>query len=430
MLGQTSPSHPEYLAQKEIVDRHRDEKIDYEETLFKYKLIALQKKSIAEKAQIHSQYMQSVREIRDRNLEQLNREWYQVQRERRSCENSEPEYAYKFSTRRSQQIRQQTAYNNEVSILSGVAKYVGFPAAPDIMKARPKEIEDDLAGIAAAMNVGHEQSCAYHRSFAKTQTQHTNTQTSKAVQRQPSSPRANPSSGIAGFPRQKPAAEERFLEQNPWANPQHPAHHQQQHPAQRQIPHISRPSSPFSTPAGQRRIVDLTAAQGSASTVAEPQSGPGSSTGPTPATDERTGRVSQVARPSMTETTSAAPPSRLVETPSISHTPGSLLAEVRTERAKDSESSTVGVSEASSGLGAPGQDVSRISHDLKSSVSNSGITLSSPTNPPSSSQTRYAVVKAGDTSQLPHPSPTLVDHEHRSSNRIPANGNQERFGIS
>ena len=153
MLNQPIPTHPEYVAQKEVIDRYRDDKIDYEETLFKYKLIALQRKSIAEKAQIHSQYMQTVREIRDRNLEQLNEEWYQIQRERRSCEDNVPDYIYKFPTRRSQQIRQQTAYNTEVSILSGVAKYVGFPAAPDILGARTSEVDDDFTAIAAAMGV-------------------------------------------------------------------------------------------------------------------------------------------------------------------------------------------------------------------------------------------------------------------------------------
>jgi len=156
MFNQPTPNHPEYLAQKEVIDRYRDDKTDYEETLFKYKLTALQRRSIAEKAQIHSQYMQTVREIRERNLEQLNKEWYQIQRERRSCEDNEPDYMYKFPTRRSQQIRQQTAYNTEVSILSGVAKYVGFPAAPDITGARPSEIDDDLAVIAAAMGVSYQ----------------------------------------------------------------------------------------------------------------------------------------------------------------------------------------------------------------------------------------------------------------------------------
>ena len=157
MLNQPVPNHPEFLAQKDVIDRYRNDKVDYEETLFKYKLIALQKNSIAEKAQIHSQYIQTVREIRDRNLEQLNQEWYRIQRERRSCEDNVPDYLYKFTTRRSQQIRQQTAYNTEVSILSGVAKYVGFPAAPDINGARSSEIDDDFAEIAVAMGVSSQQ---------------------------------------------------------------------------------------------------------------------------------------------------------------------------------------------------------------------------------------------------------------------------------
>jgi hypothetical protein len=49
--------------------------------------------------------------------------------------------------KRSDQIRHQTAYNLEVSVLSGVAKYVGFPAAPDISAARPTEIDEDLRAM-------------------------------------------------------------------------------------------------------------------------------------------------------------------------------------------------------------------------------------------------------------------------------------------
>lgn len=153
MLNQPDPTHPEFLAQKEVVDRYRDEKIEYEQSLFKYKLIALQRQSIAEKAQIHAQYMQTVREIRDRNLEHLNKEWYQIQRERRSCEDSVPDYTYKFPTRRSQQITQQTAYNTEVSVLSGFAKYIGFPSAPEIVGARPSEIEEDFHNMGVSRGV-------------------------------------------------------------------------------------------------------------------------------------------------------------------------------------------------------------------------------------------------------------------------------------
>lgn len=59
----------------------------------------------------------------------------------------EVDYMIKLPEKRSDQIRQQAAYNLEVSILSGVAKYVGFPAAPEIKPARPSEIDADLRAM-------------------------------------------------------------------------------------------------------------------------------------------------------------------------------------------------------------------------------------------------------------------------------------------
>jgi hypothetical protein len=57
-----------------------------------------------------------------------------------------------FPTRRSQQITQQTAYNKEVSVLSGIAKYVGFPAAPDITSVRTGEREEDMEKMGVSSN--------------------------------------------------------------------------------------------------------------------------------------------------------------------------------------------------------------------------------------------------------------------------------------
>lgn len=147
MLDQPNPTHPEFVAMMRVIDRRRDEKIEYEETLLRYKLITLQKKSIAEKAQIHTQYMQTAREIRERTLEKLHKESYQLQRERRNAEGDVSDYAYNFPTKRSQQITNQTAYNTEVSILSGIAKHVGFPAAPPLSALRSSEIEEDLQSM-------------------------------------------------------------------------------------------------------------------------------------------------------------------------------------------------------------------------------------------------------------------------------------------
>ena len=52
-----------------------------------------------------------------------------------------------FPMRRSKQISQQTAYNTEVSVLSGFAKYVGFPAAPEIQPVRRQDLEEDLQNM-------------------------------------------------------------------------------------------------------------------------------------------------------------------------------------------------------------------------------------------------------------------------------------------
>ena len=96
-------------------------------------------------------------------------------------------------------------------------------------------------------------------------------------------------SASASLSRLQPAAEEQFLEQNPWANAQHPAHQIYQHP-QRQIHSLSGPPSPVSTPAAQRRTTDVNVSNGSASTNAEQYSVPSSSIGPTPYAGDK-GRV-------------------------------------------------------------------------------------------------------------------------------------------
>lgn len=66
------------------------------------------------------------------------------------------------------------------------------------------------------------------------------------------------------------SAEEAFLEQTPWANPQHPVHQHQHlsHRPQNRVMDNSRAPA-FATPAGQMRMVDVSAPNGSASTIAE-----------------------------------------------------------------------------------------------------------------------------------------------------------------
>ncbi|OAG39392.1 hypothetical protein AYO21_06408 [Fonsecaea monophora] len=234
LLSEPKPAHPELIRQVEVVQKYRDEKYEIEQKLLVYKIGALKNKAVAERSQIHSQYFQTVRDIRERHLERLSEHFYRIQRDRFKADSSVPSFSIPFPERRSQQILQQTAYNKEVSILAGVAKYVGFPAAPELAPSRQKEIEDDI------QKMGISQS--HIRAGRPNQRPAAQTQ-------------------ISG-----PQAEEQFLEQTPWANPQHPIHRLSRQNSNRS------PMSEFLTPANQQRNTTdvLQPPSGSASTIVDP----------------------------------------------------------------------------------------------------------------------------------------------------------------
>ncbi|KAL6711810.1 hypothetical protein ACN47E_002853 [Coniothyrium glycines] len=231
MLKQPHCLHPEYLAMIKCIDDRRAEKMAYESRLLEYKQKNLEIITSAERHQMHSQYFQTVRHVREEMLEECNQRVFELQKGRRQLGAIETEYMIKLPEKRSDQIRHQTAYNLEVSILSGVAKYVGFPAAPDISAARPTEIDEDLRAM-------------------------------KIATRTPAPPPSFRTYNRLSTADEAAAAED-FMESTPWANPRHPSHGP------------TRMAS-YQTPAGQRRMVDLTAPNGSASTI-EATSNPPSS---------------------------------------------------------------------------------------------------------------------------------------------------------
>ena len=147
MLKQPNCVHPEYVAMIKCIDDRRADKIAYETRLLEYKQKNLEIITAAERHQMHSQYFQTVRHIREEILEECNQRVFELQRGRRQLGCDETEYMVRLPEKRSDQIRHQTAYNLEVSVLSGVAKYVGFPAAPDISAARPTEIDEELRAM-------------------------------------------------------------------------------------------------------------------------------------------------------------------------------------------------------------------------------------------------------------------------------------------
>lgn len=147
MLNCDNPTHPEYLAMLKCIDERRDERIRLSGLELQYRMDVLRRRAVAERAQIMSQFYQSVRASREKVLEELGHDWYEIQHERRRQANSIPDYGIRFSTDKAQHIRNAVAYNKEVSILAGFAKHVGFPAAPPINGASDDQLEHDFEAI-------------------------------------------------------------------------------------------------------------------------------------------------------------------------------------------------------------------------------------------------------------------------------------------
>ncbi|KAK5628469.1 hypothetical protein RRF57_004184 [Xylaria bambusicola] len=208
MLRSDNPTHPDYLAMMRCVDARRDERLRIADRELELKIEASERWAVARRAQIHSQFFQAVRESRERILAELGQHWYDIQHERRKNANNIPEYGIRFPKSPSQRLRDAVSYNREVSILAGIAKYEGMPAAPDMQGANLQELEDDFDAI--NRNRHHPPRHALPRPIY---------------------------ADYGGVPLGEalgPAGAQ-FLEQTPWANPNHPSNAhllQRQHTSQ------------------------------------------------------------------------------------------------------------------------------------------------------------------------------------------------------
>lgn len=144
-------THPEYTRQLAIIDDYRQQKQDYERKLFAYRLKSLCTKSQVDRVKIHSSCFQSMRDVREKSLDEVAALYYRIQQDRFQNPDAVPTFSIPFPTSHSRQVAQQAAYNDEVSILSGVAKYVGFPAAPAISSTRQSEWEEDFGKMGISL---------------------------------------------------------------------------------------------------------------------------------------------------------------------------------------------------------------------------------------------------------------------------------------
>ncbi|CAI4216705.1 unnamed protein product [Parascedosporium putredinis] len=118
------PYHPEYLNMKQCLDELHEEKLQKINKEYELILEANDRVAVARRAIIWGQFYQGI----------------------------PPDYALLFPPAPAQRTRNAVAYNTEVSILSGMAKHIGFPAAPPMRGASVGEIEEDIEAIRVSYN--------------------------------------------------------------------------------------------------------------------------------------------------------------------------------------------------------------------------------------------------------------------------------------
>lgn len=219
MLQGPNPTHPEYLAMLQCLEERRQEKIRLSQIELEFKMSVLNHRAVAERSQVMSQFYQSIRASREKTLELLGQDWHDVQQQRRRRTNVVPEFGLPFPSTKSLAVRQAVSYTREVSILSGFAKHVGFPAAPAIHGVTEEQLEDDLEAILNAR---------------------------EPVPRPAPNPLPTHLSQdlTTGFGTSLGPAGEQFIEQTPWANPRHPSHQQNRHPTWQQLASAGPSSTP------------------------------------------------------------------------------------------------------------------------------------------------------------------------------------------
>ncbi|KAK2606133.1 hypothetical protein QQS21_003416 [Conoideocrella luteorostrata] len=209
------PTHPEYLNMKQCLDDRLERKVQEIDNEFSFSIEANERRAVALRAQVWSQFFQAVRERREAALESLNRQWYEVQTARRSA-HSLPDYGLLFPKEQVRRVRNAVAYNTEVSTLAGLAKYEGFPAGPELKGASSSEVEADFSAIERVRRGRQKNLMPVRDDYP------------------------NPT-----FTRLGPAGEQ-FIKDTPWANPHHSSHKMQQQAPAAAPTRINPPTSSIS----------------------------------------------------------------------------------------------------------------------------------------------------------------------------------------
>jgi len=142
-------SHPELQNVYGKIDSYREDKIKLSTMNQKYKFECIDRKTKATRTSIHQNFFKNKNDFKTKLINDITKEWYKINKERRIMDSIVPEYSYKIPEYVEDLVEQRYLKNQEISILVGLNKYYGFPKAPNLESINNQEMDEDLK----AMNI-------------------------------------------------------------------------------------------------------------------------------------------------------------------------------------------------------------------------------------------------------------------------------------
>ncbi|KAK9373977.1 Sds3-like-domain-containing protein [Lipomyces chichibuensis] len=140
-------THPELATVYDELAEARDLRIKLADAHRKYRRRCIENQTRSYRTHIHQQLYKNNANLRAAMIQETTETWYKVNRERRAMDTVVPFYGYKIPEKRSVIFRQRQAQYNEIALLTGIAKYIGFPAAPEIKSATADEVAEDMEAL-------------------------------------------------------------------------------------------------------------------------------------------------------------------------------------------------------------------------------------------------------------------------------------------
>ncbi|KAK9368928.1 Sds3-like-domain-containing protein [Lipomyces kononenkoae] len=140
-------THPELATIYDELAEARDKRIQLADAHRKYRRRCIENQTRSYRTHIHQQLYNNHASLRASMIQETTETWYKANRERRALDTVVPFYGYRVPEKRSVIYRQRQAQYNEIALLTGIAKYIGFPAAPEIKSATADEVAEDIAAL-------------------------------------------------------------------------------------------------------------------------------------------------------------------------------------------------------------------------------------------------------------------------------------------